>query len=46
VELKRYHPESEKEAELFSLQPVLYYLMIIDGGLSYFAFLAAKIPSQ
>lgn len=39
VEFSRYIGEAEDKAELWSLQPVLYYLLIVISGLSFFAFL-------
>ncbi len=43
VEFSRYIGEAEKNAEWWSLQPVLYYMLVVCGGLSYFAFLVVGI---
>ena len=40
VEFSRYIDKAEEKAEWWSLQPILYYLLVVCGGLSYFAFLA------
>ena len=40
ISFERYRSTSEAEAELFSLLPILYYILVLLSGLAYFAFVA------
>ena len=39
ISYHRYRSDCEKDAEWFSFQPIIYYLLILSGLVSFFAFL-------